>query len=93
VYVRLLKRSQRKTAKAAILLHFPLKFQFNIKYVVMLHVQGRTKQWKYEEIGEENMLALASMKQIQLATFNVLPFITFCSARVSASMIVLSDSP
>jgi hypothetical protein len=35
---------------------------------------------------------LATLKELQLAKLNVL-FFTFCSARVSTLVIVLSDSP
>jgi hypothetical protein len=34
-----------------------------------------------------------TLKELQLATLNVLPLFTFCSARVSALVIVLIDSP
>jgi hypothetical protein len=35
---------------------------------------------------------LGTLKELQLATLNVLPLFTLCSARVSALVIVLSDS-
>jgi hypothetical protein len=35
----------------------------------------------------------ATLRELQLATLNVLPFVLHCNARVSALVIVLSDSP
>jgi hypothetical protein len=35
---------------------------------------------------------LATLKEIQLATWNVLPFFKLCSARVSALLTVFGDS-
>jgi hypothetical protein len=42
---------------------------------------------------EYNLFVLATLKELQLATLNVLCLFTLCSACVSALMIVLNDSP